>query len=204
MKTSVTRLLLTTCLLLTASHAHADERSAVRVTGGTTLGPKLTAWDVGYGMDWDTPVGGFGVRLGVDLGMLSYLSARTTPGYFVGTPELGVYVGGERDTRIYYTLQVPTRLLDLEARYRGQWFSGFFLGARLGAELEQRWNTINTRVRGGLFASVLRDEAGTPRLGVGIRLAFEYGPAMLPPPPQLDRSRYCPDGTPIFAGKPCS
>jgi len=186
-----------------ASTTRADEISSVRVGGGATLGPDLVAWDVGYGAAWDAYIDRFGVRSGATLGMLSYPEVDATPAFLTLTPELGVFFGIEKDFRIYYTLELPARLLALQLQKTRAWYEAWWLGTRIGVELENRVRSANLRVRGGLFFAVMRNETGSVHPGASLRLVIEYGAPSLPPPPKLAKDRLCPDGTPILPGLPC-
>lgn len=215
----MTRTLCVAALLLLSSGARgvrAEEISSVRVGGGVSVGPELVAWDIGYGAAWDAYIDGFGVRLGGTLGMLSYVAtdsrssvrlssrAQITPALLTLTPELGVYFGEEKDFRIYYTLELPTRLLALAAIPTQPWYENWWLGARVGVELEQHLRSAALRLRAGLFAGALRNEHGAARPMLSLRLVVEYGQPSLPPPPPLAKHRLCPDGvTPILPGVAC-
>lgn len=191
------------CALCVAASARAEEISSVRTAGGATVGSDLVAWDAGVGIAWLTAVAGWGVRLGSNVGMLSYPDAGETPAFLTWTPEASFYFGAETDLRVFYTLEAPARLFTLDARYTRPWYEAWFLGLRAGVELEQHVRAAALRVRGGLFLGLLRDEHERVQPTLGLRVAFEYGAPNVEKPPELPPDRLCPDGTPILPGVPC-
>ncbi|HEX2677518.1 MAG TPA: hypothetical protein VHM19_12780 [Polyangiales bacterium] len=191
------------CAAAMASPARAEDIWSLRPVASVHGGPHLLAWDAGLGIAWDTYVDKFGVRLGSDLTLLSYPNAHAAPGLLAFTPEVSVFFGDEVPTRVYYTLQIPTRAMPLESRYTREWTDAWWLGIRGGVELEQRFDSANLRLRGGLFAGLLRDETGKLRPSLGVHVALEYGKKSVPPMRAAPNDRTCADGTPKLWNTVC-
>jgi hypothetical protein len=188
----------------TIGSARAEDIASLRADGGLTAGPQLVAWDAGLGTSWDAWIDGFVLRLGGVVGMLSYPERDLTPALLIFTPEASVHFGRETALRVYYTLQLPIRLLQLEASYQRDWWEEWFLGARAGAELEQRDRDLGVRIRAGIFAGVLRRHDGAVTPGATLRLIVEFGKPAVPPVPPLPADRLCPGGkTPVIPGLDC-
>lgn len=190
-------------LVLAAKVARAEEISSVRAASGVTVGPALLAWDAGVGIAWLTAVDDWGIRLGSNVGMLSYPKAGESPAFLTLTPEASLYFGAETDLRVFYTLELASRIFTLDARYTRPWAEAWFLGVRSGVELSQHVRSLALQLRAGLFLSALRDEHERVQPGVGLRIAIEYGAPLVPAPTPLPNDRLCPDGTPKLPGMPC-